>query len=415
MSSDLETLPQRVEPGARRDRRRRRSMRRRIAGIAAVGVPLIVILAVVLSQLGGGAPAPAHRALGDAAEGDQVTYLLVGTRSGDTSGQADWLTLMAIDRRGREPLALFIPAATLTEIPGYGYDSVGKAMSLGRVPLQEITVENLLGIQIDHTLMVPESLVSKLVDRTGGVEVSVEKSLLAPQGADRLVPVFQAGRQRFDGRKAVKFLGYMGPDEDELARFGRAQQLWEALFTRFAGKKAGDLERIVAGFGSALVTDAPPRDVGVFFSAFAGAGADARSYRTLPVDPIGSGGEEDAFRVRDTDLEALVAGMLAASRPPDAPGRGTRVQVLNGNGEPEVGAQVASLLVPDGFRITLTGNAQRFDYAGTRIVFYRDADLAVAQRIRQRLGVGEIVKGRTQQSIVDITIVVGRDFLLRKQ
>ncbi len=415
MSSDLEILPQRAEPGARRDRRRRRSMRRRIAGIAAVAVPLIVILVVVLSQLGGDEPAAAPLTLGDAAEGDQVTYLLVGTRAGDASGQADWLTLMAIDRGGREPLTVFIPAATLTEIPGYGYDSVGKAMSLGRVPLQEITVENMLGIQIDHTLMVPESLASKIVDQSGGVEVNVRKSLLAPQGADRLVPVFQPGRQRFDGKKAVRFLGYVGPDEDELARFGRSQQLWEALYGRFPGKKAIDLERIIASFGGALVTDAPPGDVGVFFSAFAAAGADARTYRTLPVDAIGSGGDEDAYRVRDADLETLVNGMLAGSRPPDAPGRGTRVQILNGNGEPEIGVQVAGILVPEGYRITLTGNAQRFDYGKTRIVFYRDADLAVAQRIRKRLGIGEIVKGRTQQSIVDITIVVGRDFLLRNQ
>ncbi len=390
-------------------------MRRRLAGIAAAGVPLIIILAVVISQLGGEAPSSVPRTLGDAAEGGQVTYLLIGTRANDPSSQADWLTLVAIDRDGTKPLTLFIPTGTLTEIPGYGYDSVGKAMALGRIPLQELTVENLLGVQIDHTLMVPESLVSRLVDRAGGVEVTVRGSLLAPQGSNRLVPVFQPGRQRFDGAKAVKFLGYVGQDEDELARFGRAQQLWEALYGRFPGDKAGDLEKIVSGFGSALVTDAPPGDVGVFFAAFAAAGADARAYRTLPVDTIGSGGDEDAFRVRDADLAALVSGVLAASRPPDAPGRGTRVQILNGNGEPEIGVQVASLLVPDGFFIAVTGNAQRFDYKKTRIVFYRDADLAVAQKIRRRLGVGQIEKSLTQQTIVDITIVVGRDFLARNQ
>jgi anionic cell wall polymer biosynthesis LytR-Cps2A-Psr (LCP) family protein len=412
--SDIETLPPRVEPGARRDRRRRRSLRRRLAGVATVGIPLIVILAVVISQVGGDAPSSVPRTLGNAAEGDQVTYLLVGTRANDPSSQADWLTLLAINRNGTKPLTLFIPTATLTEIPGYGYDSVGKAMALGRVPLQEISVENLLGVQIDHTLMVPESLMSRLVDRAGGVEVTVRGSLLEPQGSNRLVPIFQPGRQRFDGAKAVKFLGYVGQDEDELARFGRAQQLWEALYGRFPGDKVDDLSTIVSGFGSALVTDAPPGDVGVFFSAFAAAG-EAREYRTLPVDTIGSGGDEDAFRVRDADLEALVSGILAASRPADSVGRGTRVQILNGNGEPEIGVQVASLLVPDGFRIAVTGNAQRFDYRKTRIVFYRDADLALAQRIRRLIGVGQIEKGRTQQTIVDITIVVGQDFLSRNQ
>jgi hypothetical protein len=36
--------------------------------------------------------------------------------------------------------------------------------------------------------------------------------------------------------------------------------------------------------------------------------------------------------------------------------------------------------------------------------------LAVARDIQERLGVGEIERSGTPQSVVDVTIVVGRDF-----
>lgn len=410
-------MPPRVDPGARSDRRRKRTMRRRVIGGAATGVPLLVILIVLLSQIGGGgSPAPAPRALGNAAEGGQVSYLLVGTRAGDESGQADWLTVMAIDRSGLNPITLFIPASTLTEIPGYGYDSVGKAMALGRVPLQEIAVENMLGIQIDHTLLMPDSVLSRLVDRSGGVEVTIKDRLMAPRGENLLVPVFEPGRQKLDGSKAVRYIQYQGQNEDELARFARAQDVWEGLYRRFDGADASRLAQIWAGFGSSLVTDAPPADVGAFFAAFAGAGRAARSYLPLPVEAVGSGGGgDDAFRVDQDELDARMNSSFAASMPAAGPGRGVRVQILNGNGEPEIGLAVADLLVPAGFRIADTGNASSFGFRTTRIVVYGEEDIDVAQKIRALLGLGQIEIARTRQTIVDVTIVVGRDFAARSQ
>jgi hypothetical protein len=227
--------------------------------------------------------------------------------------------------------------------------------------------------------------------------------------------VFQPGRQHFDGKKAVRFLQYQGQDEDELSRFSREQLFWEALFLRFEGTFATGLARTVTGFGADLITDAPPGDVGAFLAAFAGAGADARTYRSLPVETVSSGGGEDAFRMDISDYEADLARLLAPSKPPGATAQPVRVQILNGNGQPEIGLQVAALLVPDGFRVADTGNAARFDFRRTRILVYRTEFLAAARRIRALLHVGSIEISRTQQSIVDVTVVVGKDFVSRKQ
>ncbi len=408
-----DTLP-RVEPGARQERRRRKALRRRLGMGGAVALPLAILSIVLIAGLGGGDADPTPIPVGDGAEGGQITYLLVGTRADETTGAADWITVLAVDREGTRPVTLFVPTSTLTEIPGFGFDSVGKALALGRLPLEEVAVENMLGITIDHTMIVSEQLISRLVDLAGGIEVDLPERLLAPSGANRLVPVFEKGKQRLDGSRAVRYLQFEGAG-GELERAVRAQQVWEGIYRRFEGEKAADLKRIMTSLlTSSPVTDAPPEDAGAFIGAFAAVGEDDRSYRTLPVEAVGGGGAEDAFRVQQTRLDEMVRSLLAESLPPGGPGRGARVQILNGNGQPEVGLAVADLLIPSGFRIADTGNARSFEFVRTRIVVYREADIPIAQRIRALLGVGTIEISRTQQSIVDVTVVVGRDFVAKQ-
>jgi hypothetical protein len=71
------------------------------------------------------------------------------------------------------------------------------------------------------------------------------------------------------------------------------------------------------------------------------------------------------------------------------------------------------MLVPAGLRVEVTGNADNFKYASTKIVIYGDdaAALALGQDIRNLLGVGTVEVGTRAQTVVDATIVLGRDFL----
>jgi polyisoprenyl-teichoic acid--peptidoglycan teichoic acid transferase len=90
-----------------------------------------------------------------------------------------------------------------------------------------------------------------------------------------------------------------------------------------------------------------------------------------------------------------------------------RVQVLNGNGVPGIGQEVAERLVGSGFKVILSGNARRLDYEHTRIITYDSSaeGLTVAERARDLLTVGRVQVSAQQQGIVDLTIVVGMDFL----
>jgi LytR cell envelope-related transcriptional attenuator len=92
-----------------------------------------------------------------------------------------------------------------------------------------------------------------------------------------------------------------------------------------------------------------------------------------------------------------------------------KVELRNGNGTPELGQRAAALLVPAGLRIEVTGNAAKFDYRSTRIIIYSNdaAGLALGQEVRNLLGVGTVEVGTNAQTIVNVTVILGKDFLTK--
>jgi polyisoprenyl-teichoic acid--peptidoglycan teichoic acid transferase len=94
----------------------------------------------------------------------------------------------------------------------------------------------------------------------------------------------------------------------------------------------------------------------------------------------------------------------------------TRVQILNGNGEPGIGQEAAQKLVGEGFRVVLTGNASRLDYRKTLVITYDSSPEgeALAEKARDLPGVGKVQVSAQPQGIVDLTIVVGKDFLRKR-
>ena len=74
-------------------------------------------------------------------------------------------------------------------------------------------------------------------------------------------------------------------------------------------------------------------------------------------------------------------------------------------------ALVNAHLVPANAQITIAGNADRFDYATTKIVYYDDAFETAARETQQLLGVGEVTKSATSVDTEDVTVIIGQDLV----
>jgi hypothetical protein len=129
----------------------------------------------------------------------------------------------------------------------------------------------------------------------------------------------------------------------------------------------------------------------------------------VPVRDVGAGGAR-MYELDASAAQHLVEGLTRSAATGE---EDNRVQVLNGNGVPGIGQTVGQTLVDGGFRVTLSGNAPSLDYRVTRIVTYDSSPqgLEEAARVRDLLGLGEIQVSPQTQGIVDLTVVVGRDFV----
>jgi hypothetical protein len=87
------------------------------------------------------------------------------------------------------------------------------------------------------------------------------------------------------------------------------------------------------------------------------------------------------------------------------------VPILAGVRQPGLTVLVAPLLVPVGAEISIAGNADRFTYETTQIVYYDEAFKAAAERFRQALGAGQVVQSSVLNDSNDVTVVIGRDFV----
>jgi len=120
-------------------------------------------------------------------------------------------TLMLIRAGGGVFRKLSIPRDTFAEIPGQAPTKVNAAFSFGGAALQIKTIEQLLGIQIDHIVIVDFTGFEDLIDAVGGVEVDLPHKLCADisggsgGGQGGVTLHLKKGENTLDGEKALAY------------------------------------------------------------------------------------------------------------------------------------------------------------------------------------------------------------------
>lgn len=210
--------------------------RRRRPAVRAAAVCLVLVLLSGALWLAG----PWARGL---------TLLALGVDQG--GGRSDTMVLVRIDPRAGRLLVVSLPRDTKVRIPGYdGPEKLNHAHAYGGPELAVATVENWLGIDVDHWVRLDFTALIAVVDSLGGVELVVEHAMYYHDPYQDLVIDLQAGRQVLDGDRALQYVRYRG-DAGDLSRIGRQQRFLGALAARLR-------ERGVLAALPALVRDAWP-------------------------------------------------------------------------------------------------------------------------------------------------------------
>ena len=270
----------------------------------------------------------------------------------------------------RPPAALVIPAGVTFVAPGQGETTAEGVAALQGESIR-IAVSNAIGRWADHLGVSDVATLSSAVDDAGGLTVELSEPATI-EGAE-----LDAGEHELSGVQVAAFLAETG----EVAPIRWAEVLEALLETSQLGEDV---------FGESD----DPGALAELLGRAAGAAVEI-----APVAPLA-----EAASVLDQPAFDDLVRELFGGRP------ATPIVVQNGNGEPNVGEAVAGLLLPGGFRIVVSQNADTFRHRETEIAATAAEFADEAERVRELLGVGSVVVSQVPSGLADITIVVGRDF-----
>jgi hypothetical protein len=281
--------------------------------------------------------------------------------------------LAIVGTRGedRPPAYFTVPFDLTMTVPGQGEATAAEVAGLGGQTMR-VAVSNTLGVWAGHFAVLDLEGLAASVERSGGIRVLVPGTYASDAGT--LGP----GSTDLTGEQVAALLRVRG---------GSAEARWAAVVQGLlrAPLRLGD-DDLLASSG----VD------GVRRVLRASAGAGLALFPTVSV--AGS-----VLVPLQPDLDRQVARAFGSGLP-------VPVIVENGVGLPGLGEDVAAMLVPEGFRVVVSQNAEPFGYARTKVVANGARALADARRIREVLGVGRVGVSRVPSGIGDITIIVGEDF-----
>ena len=166
---------------------------------------------------------------------DKTTILIMGVDvREDDVGRSDTMMIATVDPKLDKASLLSVPRDTRVRIAGYGFDKINAAYAYGGEPLSEKTVENLLGIDIDHYVIVNTKSFVKIIDAIGGIDIDVEKRMYYEDPWDDnggLLIDLYPGMQHMDGETAVTYVRYRD-SEGDIGRIHRQQKFMEACMDK---------------------------------------------------------------------------------------------------------------------------------------------------------------------------------------
>ncbi|MGH2774458.1 MAG: LCP family protein [Actinomycetota bacterium] len=376
--------------------------------VAAVLV-VVAVIAGTNAVVDRGGDDPGDDRTRSAGAGDRTTYLVIGTETSSSGLEVSWMTLIGVDPSASRASIAYVPAHTAYEVPGQGLQGIGEALSTGGTSLVALSVENMLGVPIDHLIELPATDAEALFEQTGDLTVNVPQEVRVSAGADTAQVLFDAGEQVLPPRFQTDLLYEVGLDADETELGSRHLAFWQAFVETHSADPQALESAMEAATGALDSSDSSPAEQASFFTELVSLPPEDVTISSLPVEEEVTG-ETELYSISDADIRSFVGETFGEV--PNA-GEEVRVQILNGNGQPGMAQAVAERLVGKGYRVALSGNANELDYEDTRIVIYESTPEAQAagERARELLGVGNLQVSVQQQGIVDLTIVVGKDFI----
>jgi anionic cell wall polymer biosynthesis LytR-Cps2A-Psr (LCP) family protein len=339
-----------------------------------------------------------------------ANYLFALTKQVNDTTVLTTVVLASYDSTTRSGSLIYFPNDLLVNVPGAGMDQLNNLVNLdeGRISMTLVTVENLLGIEIDHYVLGTERDLRIVLDQmspTWPLEVPEKVSFKDPSTGTQVT--LNTGKQQVSSSVASSYLTYAPPGKE--VELCKRQADFAPVLLGKSKAMFDDISKLTAKNADLFDTDASDEELSGIWQTYALLGGKLEQ-GILPVKEF----KYESTIVHRTDQDALPAFVkkYIKSSSTKTQAKRFKVEILNGNGVPGIGQAVTSKLDMGKFKIVNSANADNFDHPDTVILVYDNNPDTVhaAEIIRYEMEVGRIEFRDKTQDIADISVIVGKDF-----
>lgn len=185
---------------------------------------------------------------------ERMNLLILGLDSrGNERGRADTIMIAGFNPERDEITLLSIPRDTRVKVKG-AWEKINAAYFYGGEELTQQSLEDFLGIKIDHYAILDFKGFEQLVDIVGGIEVDVPVRMYYPEEGIDLEP----GLQTLNGRQALGYARYRYTADGDIGRAKRQQQVVQLLMEKLLRlRNVVKLPQLVKALAENVETDIP--------------------------------------------------------------------------------------------------------------------------------------------------------------
>jgi len=371
--------------------------------------------------------------------GDPMNVLLVGSDTREntegelaeatgrddptTAGRrSDTMMVLHVDPGSRKAAILSIPRDLWVPISGQGYSAkINTAYAVGGAPLLVETIQESLGITVNHYVEVDFVGFQNIVNTVGGVNV-----YFSSPARDRFsgLDIADPGCVSLDGFQALGFVRsrhyesyeagqWRSDGGNDFQRIERQQDFIRRMVAKASGVRNPLKINELVNIGVNNVTLDRGMSMGNVLdlaNRFKSFDPQAVDMYTLPATGLEIKGQS-ALQLDADEAQVYIDRINgidppAADRPADV-----RARVLNGNGVTGAAASATGELQGLGFRVAETADADRHDY-GRTLVRYAPGQEPAARLLASYLvnGADLAEEPSLARGTVDVTLVVGDDY-----
>jgi len=336
------------------------------------------------------------------------------------NGMSDAMLLIRFDPATKKVAVLSIPRDSRVNIQGVGKTKINFANYAGGAALSAQTVSQVLGdIQIDRYVRFNVNGFGKLIDALGGVDVYVPKKMKYQDDSQHLYINLNAGQQKLNGSKSIQYMRYRHDDLGDIGRVQRQQAFFRAFIEqKLKPESITRFPEVLAIIKDNIDTNLSVEEV----LAVAGytSKIDRKSIQMhMAPGRFSNAGEFDnlSYWILDNRLLAKIMnqnfGVIKPADPSlvDSTPQTLRVAIQDSMSQPEGPKKATTTLSKAGYaQVFMASDRWTKPLAKTQIIA-QNGDRESAEKLREALGIGEVLIESTGELESDITVRVGKDWL----